>query len=249
MIASLSRRLCLLLAVSTAAFAGESPTDRFVLTSRTPATDFYAFIGPAWSQDRDGGDVWSAALELRGVRSFGSKFVIDVEMAVESNLRYLPDDDSTPLAIGDTALRYSMGFRDLLGIDFVTLTGREVLSEESANFPRTVDRTFQLRAQGGWTRLGYDASITYLDFPDSAQAGNDGTTKSIGYRGQFGVYHLGLDYAWTDRRRVADQEALDFVVMRRSYRGDSCYALVQKGLSDDNDGWYVGVGYEFRINP
>jgi hypothetical protein len=222
----------------TARAGGNSPSQDFLL-ARTPQTDFYAYVGAEWLQQPDGAAAWGLPVELSAVTPGDWQFALD-----SSALR--PDDEHGFIA-GDTFSRIAKGIRGIPGIDYLSFEYDELLVEASEGFTGNVERAFQARAQGGYTRLGYDVSITDSIMRSSPGLGGDLLTTSVGYRGQFGWLHVGLDLVTAKRQGIDRQDSVDMVFMKRRSLGDSIYARLGKGVSGDSDAWYISTGFEFRF--
>ncbi len=238
----IARHTCLALALSTSAAiaALPPPTGDFALTSRTPTWDFYGYFGAFW-QDVPGSnsDSFVVPLEFRAINPNDWEFIVDTSVgAAEGQLG--------DLETGDTFIRVGKGFRPSSGfIDYVSFDIGGV-AKGSESLSSGAQWSSQLRFQGGPTRFGFDVSLAYLGLDKNAGNGAGAFTASLGARSQIGRLHIGLDYVTT---QLDDDHlrSVDLVVMQRNYRGSSVYGLVQKGLSDANNFWYVGVGYELKL--
>ena len=232
---------CLTLALSTQIQAtGPSPMQRFALTSRAPGPDVYLYAG---TEAFDAGEtnVVGAPIELR-------VFLNDIfEIGLSSALQHGNFEGNSRTVAGDTAVRASAGFRDLLFFDFATVEVEKVVGHAPLGFSSGADYAAQIHLQDGWTRLGYDVTAAYLTYRNEPGLPDDAMRYSVGYRGQFAGLHLGLDYVTFTGDDLADSDFIDLVLMKRNHGGGSFYGLVEKGISADNDSWYVGIGYEFKL--
>ena len=228
----LARRSLIVLALSTMAHAG-TLTNKFPTASSTKDVDVYAYVGAISSNPQEFDKGWLFPVELRANTRKDWEFAVDTVL-----------DDS--FNVGDTTLRVGKGFRTFPGTSFVYFEFGEVLSTGSQSFSSGVERTFEVRAQGGWTRLGYDLGLKYHDLESAAGLSDDATTASLGYRGQFRRFNVGLDYMTTYFNGAEDQNSINLTAMFRRFDGASWYGTVQNGLSDRNKGWYFGIGYEFN---
>jgi hypothetical protein len=238
----IARHTFLALALSTsAAFAAlPPPTGDFALASRTPAWDFYGYFGAFW-QDVPGSnsDTFVVPLEFRAINPDDWEFIVDTSVGASEG--HLGDFET-----GDTFIRVGKGFRPKSGfIDYLSFDIGGVAQGSDA-LTSGAQWSSQLRFQGGPTRLGFDVSFAYLGLDKNAGNGNSAFTSSLGVRSQIGRLHIGLDYI-TTQVNVDHLRSVDLVFMQRNYRGNSFYGLLQKGLSDANKFWYVGVGYELKL--
>lgn len=232
-----------MLALATGArAAGNSPPERFVISSDDPGANLYTYVGGSWWEGENGRDVFGIPFEARLI------IPGDWELALETSQLAESGDGAGEFQSGDTILRAAKLFRPETCLDFVNIEYAEVLSKADAGLTYGVNRWLEIRGQGGYTRLGLNASASYLDLDESLGFGDHGYAISAGYRGQFGRWHLGIDYVRTELESPFHIDTIDLAVMRRTYRGNSFYGLIQKGVSDFNEAWYFNAGYEFKFS-
>jgi hypothetical protein len=215
----------------------------FFIESRTPTPELYFYYGLEWlGFEGVDTELFEIPAEVRLVTPEDLEFKIDASLHTSAG----GDDEST--ALGETTLSIAKGFRPAFLLDYIAFEAGTVIPSGPDTFASGIDYYGRIRFVGGPTRLGFDASMTaaHLDLDDGY--GQTAVTSSIGYRGQFGTWHFGLDYALTDRRGVDTQESVDLVAMRRTVDGGSFYASVGRGFSELNEGWYAGFGFDISLS-
>jgi hypothetical protein len=229
------------LTLTSAAWAeGHPRTSDFRVTTRKPATDYYLYVGAGWSDPS--GDEFDASLFPVEVRVITQD---DWEFAFDSSL-VVPDGRANEFEYGDGLLRVTKGFRDVGPIDYLSFDiGGRAWRADEPQWSNQIEGSLQARAQGGYTRLGYDLSVTYLYLDDQAGFGDHEVVYSAGYRGQFGWLHFGIDLA---RLEFDDDhsDVVDLTLMRRTGRGSSYYFVAQQEMSSGAS-WYAGIGVEYHF--
>jgi hypothetical protein len=220
--------------------------ERFFVQSRTPAPTGYLSSGAEWFKATNKGEeAQSAFLEGRIV------FHSDTEIAIRGQALRADDaaGDSRTVA-GDTVLSIVQGFRTpgLKWLDYSSIEGGTVIHSAPNGLQSTLDHYVRARAVGGWTRLGYDVSVTAFDDANvsEGQAKRRDTT-SLGARSQFGQFHLGADINFTHMSAGDDPATYDFVVLYRMMSGHAIYAFAEKGFSGGDESEYVSLSFEFRF--
>jgi hypothetical protein len=220
--------------------------ERFFVHSREPAPTGYLSAGAEWFRATDGADEsQSAFLEGRIV------FQSDTEIAIRGQaLRSDDANGNSRTDAGDTMLSIVQGFRtpELKWAQYMSIEGGTVIHSAPNGLQSTLDHYFRARAVGGWTRLGYDVSLTAFDDSNVSpgQAKRRDTT-SLGARSQFGRFHLGADVNFTHMSAGDDPATYDFIVLYRMMSGHAIYAFAEKGFSGGDESEYVSLSIEFRF--
>lgn len=251
------RAWTMFLALSTLATTRCIAEDYF-LRAREPAPNLYLFGGMDFSQSHDGTRKTAGIpLELRIVDQN------DWEFSVQGSVIHEDHQDWDTYESGDTVVSFGKGFRPRQPKDQNDLTMFEQKFEDcdlvsfdlgyvfdgSRTAPPRGDEAFgRVRAQGGWTRAGFDVSLMASTPTRHQGTAEPAITLSTGYRGQFGRYHLGVDFITQRRDSSVDhnRQWADVVLMRRASR-TSYYGIASKRLSSHSDELYVGFGAEVRF--
>jgi hypothetical protein len=245
---SVSTLLTLAAGLALLPCASRAQNQEYFLRADASKVDLYLYVGEEWLKAGRGGPEYLAVpVELRLVVPG------DIEIALLAQALHPDGDQFESIESGDTTLSVAKGFRPSHGADYV---GVEIGLVDQASKPELssgVRHYGTVRAQGGWTRLGYAASATWARADYGS--GEEGTerTYTFGYRGQFKRTHLGFDVLRHERPGTGDdskdQDAhwAQFIAMRRTPYSGECYGFLRRRLAAHEDDWYVGVGYRWKL--
>jgi hypothetical protein len=233
----------------TALASAQCGAEDYFLRARPPVDSLYTYAGVDFHESDDGTTTTlGIPLEARYVTT------TDWQFALQGAVVHDDQDNTKSLDTGDTVVTIGRGRRGLWRSDFAIAEIGYIFDGARPGFESGDEYFVRGRIQGGWTRLGLDASIMLSSPTRSRDSARPAATVALGYRGQFGRYHLGADLITrlregndTDDTDDTDPSWASLVVMKRNAAGGACYGIVRKRLSSDSDDWYVGIGYEVRF--
>jgi len=213
------------------------------LRAQAPANRIYVFTGLSTTKlDGESAD-WALPLELRYVTPK------DFELGLRASAVHGSPVGSSSIDSTGTTFTVKQGCRLTCGFDFASLEAGYIVDRKGRLGPEGDAYFVALRAQGGYTRRGFDASIAFYEFHESPTPDN-AAVYSLGYLFRFIRWQAGINVVAEDfgRRNHLDRKSANLVVSLRRSDGDAWYGIIDKRRSDVHDDWYAAIGYEFRFD-
>ncbi len=230
-------------AVSLHCVAAEPDRSSHQFRAQPPANRIYVFTGlSATKLDGESAD-WALPLELRYVTPK------NFELGLRSSAVHGSSVSSSSIDSTGTTFTVKQGCRLECGFDFASVEAGYIADRKGRLGPEGDAYFVAVRAQGGYTRSGFDASIALYEFHEASTPEN-AAAYSLGYLYRFVRWQAGINVVAEDfaRREDLDRKSANLIVSRRQSSGDAWYGIIEKRLSDVHDDWYAAVGYEFRFD-
>jgi hypothetical protein len=225
-----------------------------VMTSRVGAAeiDVHAGLGAEWIQIPRGEsleplDLFALVVNTRVTIAGDTELALRLEgLDASGTEEYASSRGDMTLSFAHTFRREKSRFLDYIGVE-----GGYVDPASDRELSTGIEFYGTVRAAGGYTRLGYETSLTLASLRSDPGEADSLFTYSIGARSQWGRVTWGLDYLTLKDRGSDEPSSLghwgQVIVSARWDPRLQAFAFLRKGFTGDNDGWYAGINCQIRL--